>query len=138
VTEDEQRSTKTGRAAFGAAFGIWIAQALTIALVFLLFWNATEPPSNPESDWEGYGPAFIGLLVAPAVAMIVGSLLARILHLRTAALYALGPVAAFGSLGLCGFGFMEGIPVVAFLIGMIWNLCAVVLAEKNARPQTDA
>lgn len=137
VTADEQRSTRTGRASFGAAFGIWVAQALTVTLVFLPFWDATGSSSKPESVWEGYEPALIGLLVAPAVAMIVGSVLAWILHLRTAALYALAPVAALGSLGLCGFGFLESVPLVAFLIGMTWNLCAVVLADKNARPQTD-
>lgn len=138
MTEDEKRPKRTGKAAFGAALGIWVVQALTITLVFLPFWDSAGSSSKPETIWEGYEPALIGLLVAPATAMIVGPVLARVLHLRTAALYALGPVAALGSLGLCGFGFLEGVPLVAFLIGMTWNLCAVVVADKNVRPRTDA
>ncbi|MFC3495687.1 hypothetical protein [Glycomyces rhizosphaerae] len=138
MAEDEQRPTRTGKAAFGAALGIWVAQALTIALVFLPFWNASGSSSKPESIWEGYEPALVGLLVAPVTAMIIGAVLARALHLRTVALYALAPVAALGSLGLCGFGYLEGVPLVAFLIGMTWNVCAVVLADKNARSHTDA
>lgn len=43
-----------------------------------------------------------------------------------------------GSLGLCRFGIMDGIPLVAFLIGMTWNLPAVVLADKNSRPHVSA
>jgi hypothetical protein len=138
VADDDQPPARTGKAAFGAALGIWVAQALTITLVFLPFWGASGSSSKPESIWEGYGPAVIGLLVAPAAAMIVGLALARILRLRTAALYALGPVAALGSLGLCGCGFLGGIPLVAFLIGMAWNLCAVVVADKHERSHSDS
>jgi hypothetical protein len=131
MTQDRERRVRTGKAAFGAALGIWAVQAVVIALVFMPFWNASGSSPQPESDWEGYGPALIGLLVAPAAAMILGPVLAWILHLRTAALYALGPVAALGSLALCGFGFRQAVPLVAFVIGLAWNLAAVALADRN-------
>jgi hypothetical protein len=132
VAQDKKRRARTGKSAFGAALGIWMAQAVIIALVFMPFWNASGSDTQSQSVWEGYGPALIGLLIAPAAAMIVGPFLAWILRLRTAALYALGPVAALGSLALCGFGSLNAVPLAAFVIGLAWNLSAVVLADRNS------
>jgi hypothetical protein len=132
VVQDKERRFRTGKSAFGAALGVWMAQAVIIALVFMPFWNASGSSSRPESIWEGYGPALIGLLVAPAAAVIVGPFLAWILRLRVPALYALGPVAALGSLALCGFGSLNAVPLAAFVIGLAWNLAAVVLADRNS------
>lgn len=133
-----RRPTRTGATAFGAASGIWAAQALTIALVFRPFWDASGSSGKPEGVLEGFGPALIGLLVAPAAAGVVGLVLALALRLRPAVLHALAPVAALGSLGLCGFGSLSGIPVAALLIGAAWNLGAVAWTGRRARPDADA
>lgn len=137
--ERERRSERTSTAsALGASVGVSLAQALTVVSVFLLFLAAsTNEASRAQDPWAGLGFVFVGVFAAPAVAMVVGVVVARKLRLRLFGWYALAPVVAFATTLAFGADGLDGPLATAVLAGAAWNLSIAAFAGRRRTTDDD-